>query len=231
MDPSIQADVLEALTEARNYNAWITSIMEPFLGDDPIELGSGLGDQAQLFLERGARRLTVSDLDTNRVAGLKLRFAGDPRVAVRHLDLTAAPTGDHSAALTVNVLEHIEDDLEALRGGARLVRPGGAVVVFTPAFEFAMSRFDREIGHYRRYTKAKLRERFTEAGLRPEKVHYVNAPGLIAWVSMMRLLSRRPQAGRALRAWDSGVIPLTRRLESRIRPPFGQSVFGVGRVP
>jgi SAM-dependent methyltransferase len=229
-DPSIQAGVLEALEEARNYNAWVTSLVQPHLGADSIELGSGLGYQAELLLGAGTPRLTVTELEADAVALLRGRFADDPRVTVRQVDFSAAPRGEHTAAFAVNVLEHVEDDIGALRSAAGLVRPDGRVVVFVPAFELAMSRFDREIGHYRRYTVAGLRDRLVAAGLEPVSVRYVNAPGLIAWLIWMRLLRKRPTAGLGLRVWDGYVIPATRRLEARVRVPFGQSVLGVARV-
>ena len=109
------------------------------------------------------------------------------------------------------------------------MRPGGAVVVFVPAFPFAMSRFDRAIGHYRRYTVESARKAFTAAGMALEDVRYVNAPGLLAWTIGMRLLRMTPREGLVLRSWDRAVVPAARRLEKRWRPPFGQSVLAVGR--
>ena len=47
----------------------------------------------------------------------------------------------------------------------------------------------------------------------------------------MRVLRMRPRKGLALRAWDRAVIPLTRMIEDRWRPPFGQSVLVAGRLP
>jgi hypothetical protein len=47
----------------------------------------------------------------------------------------------------------------------------------------------------------------------------------------MRLLGRRPRSGDALRRWDAAVIPRLRSLEQRREPPFGQSLFAVGRKP
>jgi SAM-dependent methyltransferase len=228
--PALQHRVLEALEGARNYNAWVASLVQPYLGDDPIEIGSGTGTYAELWLAEGLERLTVSDTDSAMVERLRSRFAEDARVAVQELDLLDAPEARHSALVALNVLEHIEDDVRAVATAQRLVRPGGAVVVFVPAFPFAMSRFDRAIGHYRRYTADRLRSVFVEAGLEVEDVAYVNAPGLLAWTVGMRLLRMSPREGIVLRCWDRAVIPPTRRLETRRRPPFGQSVLGVGRI-
>ena len=78
-------------------------------------------------------------------------------MTVREVDLTAPSAARHSAVVAFNVLEHVEDDVGALRGARARLRPGGVVVMLAPAFELAMSRFDREIGHYRRYSKHTLR--------------------------------------------------------------------------
>ena len=75
----------------------------------------------------------------------------------------------YSAAVSYNVLEHIEDHVAALRSMARLVRPGGRIVLIVPAFPFAMSPVDIATGHVRRYTKKSMRRALAEAGLTVEQ--------------------------------------------------------------
>jgi SAM-dependent methyltransferase len=227
---SLQHSVLEALESARNYNAWVAALVLPYLGDDPIEIGSGTGTYADLWLEQGLPRLTLTELDAELVAQLRERFEADDRIVVRELDLLSAPPAEHSGLVALNVLEHIQDDVAALRAASRLVRPGGAVVVFVPAFPFAMSRFDRDIGHYRRYTRDTLGRAYARAGLEVEELRYVNAPGLLAWTVGMKLLRMSPRDGLVLKGWDRAVVPAARTIEARWRPPFGQSLLAVGRT-
>jgi SAM-dependent methyltransferase len=230
-DAGLQLRVLESLESARNYNAWTSGLALPYLGDDPVEIGSGLGGNAALWLRGGVPCITVSDVEPAALEHLRERFGGDPRVEVAELDLLDAPERAHTGLVAMNVLEHVEDDVAALRGAARLVRPGGHVVIFVPAFPFALGRFDRAIGHHRRYTRDTLGSAFRRAGLDVVDLRYVNLPGLPAWFVGMRLLGLTPRDGLALRLWDRLVIPPARALESRLRPPFGQSVLGVGRRP
>ncbi len=230
-DSASQTQSLESVASAHRYHAWLTDLARPYLGDHPVELGSGLGDYALTWLDQGLPKITVTDRDPSRLERLRTRFDGDGRVNVLDLDVFAQPSGSYSCYVAFNVLEHIEDDVAALRAAHGLVRPGGAVVMLVPAFEFASGRFDRLVGHVRRYTRAGLAETYRAAGLEVERIHYLNAPGLLAWFVGMRLLSMSPGDGPLLRVWDSVVIPVTRLIESKVRAPFGQSVFAVGRVP
>jgi hypothetical protein len=218
----LQHRVLESLGTATNYTDWLVDLIRPYLGDDPLEIGSGLGDHAERWLRAGVPRITVSECDPDLVAALRRRFAADDRVDVRELDLLAAPAGDHSATVLVNVLEHLADDVAALRLARGL---GARVVAFVPAFQFAMSRFDRAIGHHRRYTKPTLSAAVHNAGLTIDVIEYVNATGLIGWTIGMRLLRLEPREGRALQLWDRHVVPVARRLEGARRLPFGQSLL------
>ena len=230
-DQRIQSEVLEGLATAVNHRRWFVELALPYLGDNPIEIGSGLGDYALEWSEH-VPRFTATEADPDRLVQLKERLADHPSIDVRQMLLPASDAqGEYSAAVSYNVLEHIEDHVGALRSAHSLLRPGGAVVMFVPAFNFAMSDFDRAIGHFRRYTTKSLRAVYEQAGLEVERIHYVNAPGLFAWFVGMRLLKMTPKYGPTVKLWDAVVVPVARAVETRFRPPFGQSVFAVGRVP
>jgi SAM-dependent methyltransferase len=225
----IQSEVLEDLNEAWRYRRWLAGLARPWLGDHPIELGSGLGDYVAEWLP-SVSGITASESDPGRLARLKERYAADPRVDVRELRLPSDHRGEHTGAVALNVLEHIAEDVDAVRNMAELVRPGGHVAILVPAFQFAMSRFDRTIGHVRRYTKASLREVLVQAGTEPVDIRYVNAIGLINWTVVVRGLRVTPRNGVLLRAFDRLVVPVMSRVEARVAPPFGQSVFAVART-
>jgi SAM-dependent methyltransferase len=226
---SLQDNVLEDLADAVNYRRWLVDLAVPYLGDDPLEVGSGLGHYASDWRAAGAVRFAVSEIDPGRLAALRERFAGDPGVVVRELSMPVAEQSSYSCVLAYNVLEHIDDDRAALVAFRGLLRPGGRAVLLVPAFPSAMSRFDRAIGHRRRYRAGSLRAALQSAGFDVEVLHHVNAVGLVGWYVVMRLLRGRPKAGPLLRAYDGGVVPWLRRLESRRQPPFGQSLFAVAR--
>jgi len=228
-DSALQSAVLEDLVEAGNYRRWLVDLALPHLGDNPLEIGSGLGHYAADWAAAGVPCWTATEADTTRLDALRQRFAGDPVVSVRELAVPITETGQHSAVVAYNVLEHIPDDVGALRAFAGLLRPGGRVILVVPAFPSAMSAFDLAIGHQRRYRAASLRSATQAAGLRVEVLHHVNSIGLLGWYVLVKTLGGRPQAGAALTAYDRGIVPLLRRAEARRQPPFGQSLFLVAR--
>ena len=229
-DQRIQSEVLEGLATAVNHRRWFVELALPYLGDNPIEIGSGLGDYALEWAEH-LPRFTASEADPDRLVLLKERLADRPDIDVREMLLPTSVRGDYSSAVSYNVLEHIEDHVGALRSMSTLVRPGGRIILIVPAFMFAMSQVDIATGHVRRYTKKTMRAALTEAGLEIEKLHYANALGLIGYYGATSIFKLAPKEGPMVKLYDSLVLPVTKAAERLVKPPFGQSVFAVARSP
>ncbi|HET8684030.1 MAG TPA: methyltransferase domain-containing protein [Micromonosporaceae bacterium] len=229
-DQQIQSEVLEGLATAVNHRRWFVELAVPYLGDDPIEIGSGLGDYALEWAEH-VPRFTATEADHDRLLALKERLSPYPGIEVRQMLLPTSEEGTHTAAVSYNVLEHIDDDVTALRSMARLVRPGGAVVLIVPAFPFALGPVDIATGHVRRYTRKTLSAALTDAGLAIERIHYANALGLIGYYMATSVFKLTPKEGPMVKWYDTLVLPATKAAETLVRPPFGQSVFAVARRP
>ncbi len=219
----------------RRYKAYQWELVQPYVGRSLLEVGAGLGELAARV--SGLDRHVVTDVDPAAVASMAARFEGRPEVEARVLDLSASPAGADDtgepvdAVLAVNVLEHIDDDAEALRRMAALARPGGCVVIWVPGYMQLYGEFDRVVGHVRRYTPSTLRAAFERAGLQPVLVKPVNFLGGIAWWLTVRRGGVGGQRPRLVRIYDRCVVPVTRFVERRVTPPFGQSVLGVAVVP
>jgi ubiquinone/menaquinone biosynthesis C-methylase UbiE len=229
-DRQIQRDVLVALAECRNHRKWFADFARPYLGDHPIEIGSGLGDYAREWIPL-VEQFTATDADEALLVGLKQQMTGYPNVEVRHVLLPTTERASHSCLICYNVLEHIEDDVEALRSMARLVRGDGHIVLVCPAFPFAMSPVDIATGHVRRYTKRSMAKALTDAGVEVVDVRYANSLGLICYYMFTSLLRKQPSTGMVMTCYDRAVVPVVRLAERLAgRPPFGQSVVAVARV-
>ena len=186
---------LDALEQAPRFNRWMYATIRDHLGTRIAELGSGRGNLSKL-LKEGANVL-VTDNREEYLEELCRRWGHLPNVRVSRLDLLNA--GDYQVlkeykmdtVVCLNVLEHIEDDSSVLRRLYESV-PSGCKVVFLVPFDPRLySRFDKEIGHFRRYQKAELERKMEAAGLRVERQFYFNKAGVIAWWVSNTLLGQR----------------------------------------
>ena len=221
------ASTLDNLDAATNYADWIVSLMAPYLRGRILEVGAGHGTFTRLLARYGP--VTATELSERAVTVLRERFADMEGVTVVHVDeLTDA---GFDTAVMVNVLEHIDDDVGALRSLRDGLCPGGHVLVYSPAFNALYSDFDAAVGHYRRYTKPSLGRVLDDAGLETVDIRYVNAVGALAWYVVATRLGRRPTEGWSTQLFDRGAVPVVRRVERRVAPPFGQSLLAVARRP
>lgn len=158
-----------------------------------LDFGCGTG----AFLDHLERFGRVSAVDGDRNA---VRFCHQRgRSEVRHLEPGAPlPFADDAFDLitTLDVIEHIEDDVAALRELRRVLRPGGRLLVAVPAFPLLWGDQDEISHHFRRYTARTLRRSLTAAGFAVEHASYFNSllfPAIAA-VRLARRALRSPRS-------------------------------------
>ena len=139
---------------------------------------------------------------------------------------TLPPEARFDAVLYLDVLEHVEDDAAELAAAARVLRPGGVLIVLAPAHAWLYAPFDRAIGHHRRYTRRSL-ARVAPPELRRLVLRYLDSVGLLASAGNRFLLRRRLPTARDIARWDGLMVPLSRRLDPWLGFRIGKSVLGV----
>ena len=219
-------------TAAPHYRQWEYDLVSPFLGRSVLEVGSGIGYFAEKLADGGLDRLVVSDTDEACLERLRLTYADRPDVEVAEVALPGPVQigGPVESVVAMNVLEHIEDDAQALRDLAAVVTPGGRIVLWVPAYMQLYGDFDRKVGHFRRYTPGTIRAAVERADLRVRSVRPVNFLGGLAWwIAVRRGGAGRPDP-RLVWLYDNIVVPTSRTIERAVRPPFGQSVLCVADV-
>jgi len=222
---------LYALAEARNYYKWILSYFLPYLGSSTIEVGAGIGTFARFLLGSASlRKITLIEPADNLVPLLEREFRDDSRVDVRKgylRDLAGSTRAD--SVVSVNVLEHAENDAEMLRLIHEVLLPGGRVLIFTPALPVLYGTMDKEFKHYRRYTKRGLQSKMEHAGLRLLEIRHLNLPGVALWFLLGKVLRRKTLWPGGVKLYDRLVIPWLCRLERRWVPPLGQNLLAIGQ--
>jgi SAM-dependent methyltransferase len=159
------------------------------------------------------------------------------------------PDAEFDIITALDVIEHLDDDHEALLELRRTMRPGGLLIISVPAYPALWSYWDDILGHRRRYTTRSMREAVERSGLVVRKVSYSNAiilPPAVAVRVMKSLRQKSADAGgqggdpetdfMPVPGWINRMLIAYYRWEARTlrrrRLPFGLSVVCVAqRVP
>lgn len=223
----------QRMTRAKNYFAWQAALALPHLGHRVLEIGCGIGNFTELLLDR--ELVVALEIEPACVQAFENRFRNRPNLipVVRDAASNLADLAPHrlDSCVCLNVLEHIEDDVQTLRNIAAILTPGGAIVLIVPAFPALTGPIDRNLGHYRRYTQASLRGLAHAGGLKVREMQYLNLPGFFAWWLNAHILRREAQSESQIEIFDRAIVPVVRGMESLLPPPFGQSLFAVLESP
>ncbi len=214
------------------FARWMYRTVRGDLGETVLDAGAGIGTFTEILVSDN-RRVVVLETDPQFLVSIRQRFASNAAVSVHEGDLTdgRAFVGIEpvDSVLCLNVLEHIEDDVEAMRNLLKQTRPGGNMVALVPAYPRLLNRMDRAIGHYRRYAKGEFVRRLEEAGWRVERVFRFNAFGLPGWFVAGSLL-RRSTPGRGLYRLFDSLVPAFAFIERMfVRGSVGLSLVAVCR--
>jgi 2-polyprenyl-3-methyl-5-hydroxy-6-metoxy-1,4-benzoquinol methylase len=225
---------LRILARARRLCSWMFDQFETPVGGRVAEIGAGIGTFSERLLANGAAELLLIEPEPASAAELDRKYARDPRVTVARERLPESPTlaakaGTIDLILCQNVLEHVERDADAVRAMAAGLRPGGTLSLLVPAHPRLYGRLDAEYGHFRRYTRARLRSLMVDAGLEVRALYSFNLLGVAGWWLAGRRSSGRV-GGVKLLIYDLAV-PVWRRAEQRLKPPAGLSLVAHGRKP
>jgi 2-polyprenyl-3-methyl-5-hydroxy-6-metoxy-1,4-benzoquinol methylase len=217
------------------YNRWLHERFEHFLGARILEVGSGVGNQTQFFVN-DRERVIASDIEPHYLRELTSRFADkrQVRIASFTFPLSDADRQDLHAErvdtiVCMNVLEHIDDHASTLRDFAQVLQPGGHLVLLVPALKALYGTLDEHLHHYRRYSREELQRVVTEAGFAIDGMRFLNRPAVPGWWLSSRVLKRRVLPKSQLKAFK-WVMPLL-KLEERSEPSFGLSLLVLARRP
>ncbi len=229
------SDELDAMACARNYYRWILDAWRPYLGRVVLEFGAGIGTFSAHLLREPIERLFLVEPARMLCGRLEARFRNPGRVRILHgiLEDFRDEMRDSGidSIVSVNVLEHIDDDAATLRAAWDILVPGGRLFIFVPAFQFLYGSLDQTFGHVRRYTKPQLLAMLSDLGYEVLSSRYMNLVGTLSWLIAGRLIRQRTLSSRAVALADRTLIPVSARLERWFHPPFGQSLLVVAGKP
>ena len=223
---------LDLFARAVNWKRYLRAQVTPHLKGAVLEVGAGIGASMRSLCHGRLTTWTCLEPDPRLAERIRRGLCENPppvptvvRIAtVAGLERRAA----YDTVLYIDVLEHIADDRAELEAACRLLRSGGRLVVVAPAHQWLFSLFDTAVGHWRRYSRARLCA-VVPGRMTLLQCRYLDSVGMLASGTNRIWLRQTLPGRRQIRFWDRCLVPLSRPLDRLGRYRFGKSVMGVWR--
>jgi SAM-dependent methyltransferase len=214
------------MKKATRYNDFLLDLIRRYsVGGQALDHGAGAGTFATP-LSHDEMNVLCMEPDND----LRAELAQSGLDVAASLEEIATCSVDY--AYSLNVLEHIKNDREAILDLYRCLKPGGRLLLYVPAFQVLYSQMDHHVGHFRRYRRKPLMQLLQTAGFEVSRAFYVDSLGFLATL-VYKLVGDRSGSvsSRSVALYDSAVFPLSRIIDFLGVGSFGKNLAIVATKP
>jgi SAM-dependent methyltransferase len=192
----------------------MADVVRPHVGDRVLEIGAGIGNMSVHLMPRSIYWAT--DVNPYYLNYLETLRPTRPYMHVAYTDGMKAesyPVGQNfDTVVCLNVIEHVPDDVGALRNIRDTLTDGGTAVVLVPFGPHLYGSLDEVLGHCRRYTEEQLADVALHAGFQVKQILKFNRPGVPAWWFNGKVLRRQTFGMGQIRLLNL-LTPIFRRID------------------
>ena len=216
---------LENFESAHLWRRYTISFVKKYLKNkDTVEIGSGLGSFSELLVKH-CRNLALVEPDKSFTNSLKKKFSNNHKIKnIVNGTVDDLKGKKFEAIVHFQVLEHIKDDQEEINKNLKILNDQSKLIVCVPAFMSLYSKFDKSIGHFRRYEKKDF-EKFNLGNSKIVKMFYIDSIGYILYKIHSFFVDSTNPSQLSIMIWDKVFIPLSFVSDFLFNYKFGKNLI------
>ena len=193
---------LKYFDKSNNFRNYQLSLIKKYLKGKIAEVGPGNGGNLFGYLNF-PKKIDLYEPSKNLFFNLKASFKKNKKINFFNKTFDKSKK-KYDAILYLDVLEHIKNDRIEIIKAIKLLKKDGYLIINVPAFSFLYSEFDKDVGHFRRYSKSDFKK--VLVGLDFKKVNYVyydTIGFLLSLMSKIFITNYKRNFEKKLKLWDS----------------------------
>lgn len=223
-------DELELFKHAHNWKSYYAGFFRHYLTGDVLEIGAGIGETTHSLCDGSQSSWTCVEPDPALISEIELKKVSGYLPSIVEVKTGFIDAIDESALfdaiIYIDVLEHIKHDDQELIKASKHLKPGGRLIILVPAHNFLFTKFDKAIGHFRRYNKKMLKDA-VPAELKKIQLLYLDSVGLTASLANKYFLKQDYPELKQVKLWDSLMVPVSRITDKILFHSLGKTVLGI----
>jgi len=216
---------LEIFDSAKIFQKYIYFHIKKFLRGNICEVGAGLGSFTRHYVNNH-KKVFLSDLDPINFKTLRKKFLHYKNVTIAK-DKIEKINYKFDTIIYLNVLEHINQDRKEIDKAIKKLNPNGHLIFLVPAHQNLYSKFDKAIGHFKRYN-INFFKIYKPKNLIIKKLIYIDIVGYFLYFLNKIFFKEEiyPSSAKVI-LWDKLFMPLTIILDFFTNYKFGKNILCV----
>ncbi len=213
---------LEIFDKAVLWRKYIYFLVKKYIKNGLLEVGAGIGSFTKNY-KNNLTNITLTELDKQNIKKLKRRFKG-LKIKIES-KLTTKLNRKFNSILYMNVLEHIKNDKKEINISLNKLNKKGYLIILVPAHNELYTKFDKEIGHFRRY-KVNFFKKLKLKNAKIVKLQYLDCLGyFLYYLNKIFYKNEIYPSETKIFIWDKFFTPLTFFFDRFLNYRFGKNVL------
>ncbi len=216
---------LEIFKYAQNWKKYWFGNLKQFIETKNelsiLEIGSGIGSNSQLFKLIDNYLYTGIEPDKNLYEASKIYTSKKINFLNKSLEEFSSDK-KFDLILVIDVLEHIDNEMDFLNKIKKIIEKNGVVFLILPAHQFLFSKFDVNVGHFRRYSKKSFIKLVQKTDLQIISIKYLDSIGILPSL-IAKIFALQPSQKSVLK-WDKFIVPISVIIDKKIKFRLGKSI-------
>ena len=215
---------LQIFKNATNWKKYFSKKLKPFIKGTVLEVGAGLGETTPYLINGNVKEWTTLEPDSILFESLNNRRSG---TAIQGTIYNLPISQTFDTILYIDVLEHIENDVAEIEVATKHLNKGGSLIILSPSYNFLMSEFDREIGHFRRYSRKGLLKTVNNSSLKVLKLFHLETVGVLLLLINKYIFRKKYPSKGNINFWDKYIIPISKLTDRLFNYSTGKTIIGI----
>ena len=214
---------LKLFDNSNNYRNYQFDLIKNKINGHLAEVGPGNGKNIFWYFNK-CKQIDLFEPSLNLFNTLKKKFSNNKKINLKNKEFLGK-SNNYDCILYMDVIEHIKNDKKEIKKAYKALKKNGRLIINVPAFQHLYSKFDEDVGHFKRYNKNQILSLCKSLKINNIDMKYYDSIGyFLSFLSKLVVSDYKKNFRKKIEFWNS-LIFLSRIVDFFTMNFFGKSLI------